>query len=64
MNLLNHLKMEKINQQMSVILKQNIEIFIKKSNLQQTKENRLMFYKLIEFAMLEGKLIGIQEALQ
>jgi len=64
MNLLNHLKMEKINQQMSEILKQNIEIFIKKSNLQQTKENRLMFYKLIEFAMLEGKLIGIQEALQ
>jgi len=56
--------MEKINQQMSEILKQNIEIFIKKSNLQQTKENRLMFYKLIEFAMLEGKLIGIQEALQ
>jgi hypothetical protein len=54
----------------SEMLKQNIELFIKTikldtcSNVEQSKQNRAMLYKLIDFAVAEGRIKGIQESIQ
>jgi len=51
----------------SEMLKQNIELFIKTIKLdtcEQSKQNRAMLYKLIDFAVAEGRIKGIQESIQ